>query len=232
LGRKGKDNLTRKEKVKMFKAKSKLNEIVEEQEETENNQSVVMVQTPELRLRKIGLIGDVDEEKSADIIHGMYALKELGKMEIPPATKRGKTKIIYEPMDFIISTHGGSASDMFALYDVMRDIRQECEIHTFGLGKVMSAGVLLLAAGTKGKRKIGKHCRVMMHSVIGGNSGSIFNLENEMTEVRSTQERYINALKAETKMTVKQINNFFNRHVDIYLSADDAVKLGIADIVV
>lgn len=185
-----------------------------------------------IKLRKIGLIGDVDEEKSADIIHGLYALREMGRYEIPPATKRGKPKVGYDPIDFILSTHGGSASDMFAIYDVMRDVRQDCAISTFGIGKVMSAGVLLLAAGTKGERKIGKNCRVMMHSVIGGNSGPIFNLENEMNEVRATQERYIAALKAETKMTIKQINNFFNRHVDIYLSAEEAVKLGIADIVV
>ncbi len=217
----------------MRKSKSKLNTDMEEQNQEEmGGNIIVMPQEPELKLRKIGLIGDVDEEKSAAIIHGLYALREMGRYEVPPATKRSQPKIGYEPIDFLISTHGGSASDMFAIYDVLRDVRADCPVHTFGLGKVMSAGVLLLAAGTKGQRKIGKHCRVMMHSVIGGNSGSIFNLENEMTEVRNTQERYIQALKAETKMTVKQINNFFNRHVDIYLSADDAVKLGIADIVV
>ena len=121
---------------------------------------------------------------------------------------------------------------MFAIFDVMRDIRKECEIHTFGIGKVMSAGVLLLAAGTKGKRKIGKHCRVMIHSVIAGNSGPMFNLENEMKEVRETQRRYIEALKSETKMSIAQINKFFEKHVDIYLSAEEAVRLGIADIVV
>jgi len=187
---------------------------------------------PEFKLRKLALIGDVDEEKSSDVIHGLYALREMGRYEIPPATKRSKPKIGYDPIDIIISTHGGSASDMFAIYDVMREVRTDCEINTFGIGKVMSAGVLLLAAGTKGKRKIGKHCRVMMHSVIGGQSGPIFNLENEMSEIRATQERYIQALRSETKMSIKQINNFFNRHVDIYLSAEEAVKLGIADIVV
>lgn len=194
---------------------------------------IIMPQKEEVTFRKIGLIGDVDEEKSAELIQGLYALKEMGKFEIPPATKRSKPKVGYDPIDFILSTHGGSASDMFAIYDVMRDVQGEgCEVHTFGVGKVMSAGVLLLAAGAKGNRKIGKHCRVMMHSVIGGNSGPIFNLENEMSEIRATQERYIAALKAETKMSIKQINNFFNRHVDIYLSAEEAVKLGIADIVI
>ena len=203
------------------------------QEDGSGNLIIMPPPQPEVKFRKVGLIGDVDEEKSAELIQGLYGLKELGRFEIPPATKRSKPKVGYDPIDFIISTHGGSASDMFAIYDVMRDVQSDgCEIQTFGVGKVMSAGVLLLAAGTKGKRKIGKHCRVMMHSVIGGNSGPIFNLENEMSEIRATQERYIAALKAETKMSVKQINNFFNRHVDIYLSAEEAVKLGIADIVV
>ena len=216
---------------KFTKSGSRFNEEVLQEEEIA--EQAIIIQQPELKLRKIGLIGDVNEEKSSDIIQGLYALKEMGRYEIPPATKRGKLKVAYEPMDFIISTHGGSAADMFAIYDVMRDVKADgCEISTFGVGKVMSAGVLLLAAGSKGSRKIGKHCRVMMHSVIGGNSGPIFNLENEMSEIRATQERYIEALKTETKMSIKQINNFFNRHVDIYLSAQEAVKLGIADIVV
>lgn len=187
---------------------------------------------PEISLRKIGLIGDVSEEKSSDIIYGLYALRQMGEHEVKPATKRAKAKIGYEPIDFILSTNGGSASDMFAIYDVMREIRKDCEIHTHGLGKVMSAGVLLLAAGTKGKRKIGKHCRVMIHGVIAGNSGPMFSLENEMNEVRETQKRYIEALKNETRMSTAQINKFLERHVDIYLSAEEAVKLGIADIVV
>lgn len=189
-------------------------------------------QKPESTFRKIGLVGDVTEEKSSEIIYSLYALKEMGQYEEEPTSKRSKPKQGYLPIDLVISTNGGSASDMFAIYDVMRDVRKECPIQTFGVGKVMSAGVLLLAAGTKGKRKIGKHCRVMIHSVIAGNSGPMFNLENEMKEVRETQRRYIEALKAETKMSVAQINKFFEKHVDIYLSAEEAVKLGIADIVI
>jgi len=217
--------------------KYKLNNLPDSEESEHQIPPFVMVHPPqddkpEFSMRKIGLIGDVSEEKSSDIIYGLYALKEMGKHEEPPATKRGKVKTKFDPIEFIISTNGGSASDMFAIYDVMREIRKDCEIHTQGLGKVMSAGVLLLAAGTKGKRKIGKHCRVMIHGVIAGNSGPMFNLENEMNEVRETQKRYIEALRSETKMTATQINKFLERHVDIYLSAEEAVKLGIADIVV
>ena len=87
------------------------------------------------------------------------------------ANKTIKDKNKKKPMVYI-STYGGSADDMFGLYDIMRQVKDTSEIHTVGVGKVMSAGVLLLAAGTNGKRKIGKRCRVMIHSVIGGNQGS------------------------------------------------------------
>jgi ATP-dependent Clp protease protease subunit len=121
---------------------------------------------------------------------------------------------------------------MFAIYDVMRVSREKCDIITYGLGKVMSAGVLILAAGTKGQRKIGKNCRVMIHSVIGGSAGSFHNLQNEMSEIKHIQSAYIKALSEETNMTVAYLKRMLNKKVNIYLSAEEAVELGIADIIV
>ena len=96
----------------------------------------------------------------------------------------------------------------------------------------MSAGVVLLAAGTKGKRKIGANCRVMIHSVIGGHHGSIENLENEMEEVRWIQEQYNKALCAETDLTPRMLKKLLSRNVNVYLTAQEAVEYGIADIIV
>ena len=50
-----------------------------------------------------------------------------------------------EPIKFVLSTHGGEASEMFSIYDVMKSVEKECPIHTAGIGKVMSSGVLELA---------------------------------------------------------------------------------------
>ena len=229
----------RKENKMVFSLTSrKVQKKVEKEEVSEENEDlsqmpIIMLPAAgesKLSLRTIGLIGDIDEEKAGEVIYGMLALKESGKNE--PEEDKKSSKITYEPFNFYLSTHGGSASDMFAIYDVMRQIKKECPISTIGVGKVMSAGVLLLAAGTKGKRKIGKHCRVMMHSVLAGNEGPLHNLENEMNEIRWTQERYVNALIAETKLTKTTMNKLLDKHVNIYLSAEEAVKYGIADEVI
>lgn len=172
-------------------------------------------------LRTLGLFADVSEDRVAELIHAMLYLDETNKI--------GRE---VKPIKFYISTYGGSADDMFGMYDIMRTVRKTTEIHTVGIGKVMSAGVILLASGTKGKREIGQNCRVMIHSVIGGNHGPLHNLLNEMEAVEQIQKMYIDCLVAETNLTKKQIKNLLERKVNVYLSAEEAVEYGIADIII
>jgi len=184
----------------------------------------VLGSDPEPDLRTIGMFCDISEEKVAEVIHAMLYLNEMNKLEEKAEDKK--------PIEFYLSTYGGSADDMFALYDIMRVIKQETEIHTLGLGKVMSAGVLLLAAGTKGKRRLAKNCRIMIHSVAAGNHGTLHDLTNELEAISDLQKMYARCLVAETNMTKSQLKKMLERKVNVYLSAEEAVKLGIADIIV
>ncbi len=192
---------------------------------------VILPRDEELRL--LGLYGEIEEGKVSQLIGALIDMSEPSALnaekdtvELPEADRK------IRPIEMLVSTPGGNADDMFALYDVMRVVREKCDIVTFGLGKVMSAGVLLLASGTKGKRKIGANCRVMIHSVMAGSQGSIHDIENEMEEIKFMQSAYIRALSAETSMTEKKLKSMINKKVNIYLSAEEAVKLGIADIIV
>jgi ATP-dependent Clp protease protease subunit len=184
--------------------------------------------------RLIGLYGEVEELKVSQIIGTILDMGDTALVEVPkdPSNPDSEMEEIAKPIEFIISTPGGNADDMFALYDILRVVREKCDIITYGIGKVMSAGVLILASGTKGKRKIGKNCRVMIHSVVAGSSGPFHSLQNEMSEIKHMQKSYIQALSDETNMSVKQLNTMINKKVNVYLSAEEAVKLGIADIIV
>ena len=93
----------------------------------------------------------------------------------------------------------------------------------------MSAGVLLLAAGSKGMRRIGQHCRIMIHSVAAGNMGDLHSLQNEMDAIKNLQDEYIDALVENTKMSRKQIKKLLDRKVNVYLSPEEAVEYGIVD---
>ena len=119
---------------------------------------------------------------------------------------------------------------MFSIIDVMEAVKnQTCDVQTYGVGKVMSAGVLILAAGTVGKRKVGENCRIMLHNVIAGHAGTIFTLENELEEIKWIQERYIHCLAKYTKLTKPKIKKMLKDQRDVYISAEDAIKYGIVD---
>ena len=93
----------------------------------------------------------------------------------------------------------------------------------------MSAGVLLLASGVKGKRMIGSSARLMMHPISGGLYGNVFESVNETNEHKRLHHLMTTALQNESKMTVEQIESIMKSGHDYYLTPEDAIKLGIVD---
>ena len=174
-------------------------------------------------LRSILMYGDVNEDRAAEVIVGIISLSEQDP-------KEGQERL--DDMKIYVSTYGGSADDMMSIYDIMRLAKNKCDIETIGMGKVMSAGTLILAAGTKGKRKIMKNCRVMIHAVSAGSVGAIHNLQNEMEEIQAIQDAYIRCLVAETDLTKRQLKKLLDQKVNVYLTAEEAVEYGLADEVI
>ncbi len=195
-----------------------------------NIQPPPLPQEPELRT--INLYGDISERKGADVVAALLYLENtshtLGLSD--PKNPESQQVIVARSIAMMVSTHGGTASDMFSILDVMEMVKDRtCDIETFGIGKVMSAGVPILAAGTKGKRKVGSNCRIMLHNVMAGTGGTIFSMENELEEIKWVQERYIETLASYTKLTPSKIKKLLKAQRDVYISAEEAIKMGIAD---
>ncbi len=186
----------------------------------------VALDKPEMRVT--GIYGDINEERCSEALYGILSLEQTAYSS---AKHEEEDIVVVEPIDFYISTYGGQASEMFAVYDTMRAVRENVPIITYGVGKVMSAGVLLLAAGTRGSRRIGKNCRVMIHGVISGQHGHIADVENEFSEAKMTQKLYVAALAEETNMSERDIRKMINKKTNVYIDAEKAVELGIADII-
>lgn len=132
-----------------------------------------------------------------------------------------------DPITLVISTYGGSCHEMFSLYDTMQYI--DCDVNTVGIGKIMSAGVLLLAAGKKGSRLVGKHATVMVHPLSSFHGGNIFQLEAETKESSRLQNQMVEALAEETGMSRIKVKKIMGTGHDVYLDAERCVQLGIAD---
>jgi ATP-dependent Clp protease protease subunit len=174
-----------------------------------------MMGAPEQTDRIIQLSGDIDERSIALVTAQMFAMAGHDSSK---------------PIHLIVSTYGGIVDEMFGLYDSMQFL--PCPVYTIGLGKIMSAGVLILAAGEKGHRQIGENARVMVHPVRGGAMGNVFELMNEMEAMKRVQSRMVELLLQNTNITKKKMDQLMNSGHDMYLTADQAVELGIVDKVV
>lgn len=207
------------------------------QKKEEENQIVIInnIQqpaNPEPELRTINLYGDITEQKGSDVVAALLYLENNSHVPMlkDPQGEKEEMVTVARSISMMVSTHGGVASDMFSIIDVMEMIKERtCDIETFGIGKVMSAGVPILAAGSPGRRKVGKNCRIMLHNVMAGSAGTIFSMENELEEIKWVQERYIQTLASYTKLTPSKIKKMLKTQKDVYISAEEAIKMGIAD---
>lgn len=164
--------------------------------------------------RIVVLHGDVNEHTISAVIAQLLHLANQSR----------------KPIHLVVSTYGGSVDEMFSLYDTIKVL--PCPVHTIALGKVMSAGVLLLAAGEKGKRLIGRSARIMMHPVSGGVYGNVFEVLHESKEHQRLHDLMVGALESETKMKRSDIQKIMKAGHDFYITADEAIKLGIVDRVI
>lgn len=164
--------------------------------------------------RLVVLHGDVNESSISMVVAQLLHLASIN----------------HKPIHLVISTYGGSVDEMFTLYDTIKFL--PCPVHTIALGKVMSAGVLLLASGAKGKRMIGKNARIMIHPVSGGVMGNVFEVINDTNEHKRLQDQMVNAIVKETKASKSEIEKIMKSGHDFYLLPEQAVKMGIVDKVI
>lgn len=162
--------------------------------------------------RLVTLHGDVSENSISTVISQLLYLAEIDNVK---------------PIQLIISTYGGSVDEMFALYDVIKCL--PCPVHTIALGKVMSAGVLLFAAGTKGHRHVGKNSRFMMHRIVGGSYGSVLENDANNSAMKYQQNLMNKRLREESNLTLKQIKKIMGLGFDHYLSPEEILKYGLGD---
>lgn len=166
--------------------------------------------------RTVFLMGDVTETLVRGVIRDLLRLSELDS---------------HKPIYLVVSTYGGSLDEAFALYDAMRLCA--APVRTIGLGKIMSAGCLILSAGEKGNRIIGKHARLMYHAGYDVNGGDLLSQEVNLAEFRRMEKQYDQAVARETGHTLKQVQAlYWKNRVDRYMTAQESCAFGFADLLV
>jgi ATP-dependent Clp protease protease subunit len=195
----------------------------ESEEDSEESSPLVPFGSEESEPPLIGLVGEITEETTQQaalmlltLNGGRILIKE--QSEEPP-----------EDIEFFISSGGGSVNEMFTIYDLMTLVKKNRDIATFGYGKVSSAAVVLLAAGTPGKRHIATHARLMLHHCSSNVSGAHPDVRTNFNELKAVEDMMVNVLAENSNLSVGEIYNIFSKNTDEYFSAEDALEMGLVD---
>jgi ATP-dependent Clp protease protease subunit len=127
-----------------------------------------------------------------------------------------------------INSPGGVVSSGLAIYDTMQYIKPD--IATYCIGQAASMGSLLLTAGTKGKRFVLPHSRIMIHQPIGGFYGQATDVEIHAKEILKLKETLNKILAKHTGQSLEKIQIDTER--DYFMSAQEAKDYGLVDDVI
>ena len=133
-------------------------------------------------------------------------------------------------MKMIINSPGGIVTSAFALIDTLKG--SKVPIFTYGLGEISSCGLLTFIAGKKGHRYITKNTAILSHQYSWGSWGKEHELMTKVKEFDNTSQRILEHYKRCTNLSEKKIREVLLPANDVWLTAKEAVDLGIADEIV
>ncbi|MCD6093354.1 MAG: ATP-dependent Clp endopeptidase proteolytic subunit ClpP [Candidatus Omnitrophica bacterium] len=131
-------------------------------------------------------------------------------------------------INIYINSPGGAVTAGLAIYDTMQFVK--CPISTYCIGQASSMAAVLLAAGTKGKRYVLPHTRIMIHQPWGGVQGAAADINIQAREILRLRERINEILAKHTGQKLEKIEKDTDR--DFFMSSQEAKEYGIVDEVV
>lgn len=131
----------------------------------------------------------------------------------------------HQDIHLYINSPGGSVTATMAIYDTMQFL--DCPIATYCVGLAASGGAIVLAGGTKGKRYVLPHSKIMIHQPYGQVGGQVSDIEIQARDILETRATLNEILSKHTGQPIDVIARDTER--DRYLTPKQAVEYGIVD---
>ena len=159
--------------------------------------------------------GAVDNSSAESIIREIVSLNQKDELDF---------------IQLLINSQGGYTTSGFAIIDVMR--WSHIPIYTTGLGMIASMGLLIFMAGEKGHRVITPRTSILSHRFSAGIQGSHSNLLAFRKEEDLMHDRIVaHYLEYSNLKTRKQIEKLLLQNHDVWLTSDEAIQYGLADVI-
>lgn len=133
-----------------------------------------------------------------------------------------------KPIKIMIDSYGGQVYQILGLLAVID--KSKTPVHTYVTGAAMSCGFMLLIHGHK--RFAYKHATPLYHQVGSVAWGKLKDMEESVIEAKRLQEILEKLTLERTKITAKKLEKIYKTKKDWFMTAEEALKLGVVDEIV
>lgn len=184
------------------------------------------------KIHNIYLKGYVDEDMLGTLVDKINEIKsadeDIEAQNVASLLAIGiDVQVIRPAVNIYLSTYGGNVYDMFSIYDEIRALKKEYEVNMYCVGKVMSAGSIIMLAADLDHRFAYANTTFMIHTVSSLTNGKIKTMEEDVDEVKRLHKMMWNIYKTNTEIPEEKLDEIYKCKKDWFLTAEQAKKYKI-----
>ena len=195
------------------------------------------IKTFDEKIHNIYIKGDVDEDMWSNLVDKINEIKseddDIADQNLASLMSVGiEAQIIRPAINIYLSTYGGILHDMFAIYDEIKKLSKEYEVNIYCVGKIMSAGTVIMLAVDLEHRFAYPNTTFMYHTLAGCAWGKMKEMEEDVEEKKRLHKLMWNIIKDNTEIPAEKLDEIYKCKKDWYITADQAKKYKIISKVV
>ena len=190
------------------------------------------IKTFDEKIHNIYLNGDVDEDMWSTLVDKINEIKsaddDISDQNLASLMSIGiQATIIRPPINIYLCTYGGYIHDMFAIYDEIKALSNEYTVNIYCVGKIMSAGTVIMLAVDLEHRFSYANTTFMYHTLAGCAYGKMKEMEENVEESKRLHKAMWNIIKENTKIPEEKLEEIYKCKKDWYINAEQAKKYKI-----
>lgn len=190
------------------------------------------IKTFDDKIHNIYLKGEVDESMWQALVDKINEIKsaddDIADQNLASLMSVGiEAQIIRPAINIYLNTVGGYIYDMFSIYDEIKKLTSEYIVNIYCVGKIMSAGTIIMLATDLEHRFAYQNTTFMYHTLSGCAWGKMKDMEEDVEESKRLHKLMWNIFKEKTEIPEEKLDEIYKCKKDWFITADQAKKFKV-----
>ena len=195
------------------------------------------IKTFDEKIHNIYITGEVEESMWRNLVDKINEIKgaddDIADQNLASLMSVGiEAHVVRPPINIYLNTYGGVVLDMLAIYDEIQKLQKEYTVNIYCVGKVMSAGTIIMLAVDHKHRFAYANTTFMYHTLSSWTAGKMKDMEENVEESKRLHKLMWKIYKENTAIPEEKLDEIYKCKKDWYITAEQAKKYKIISAIV